>query len=157
MRENMKTGVQAGSALIEALVAVLVFSFGILALVSMQSASIRSTADAIYRADASFLANQIIGQMWVAAPATLAAFSNGPSATAAGAEACPSGGAVSGEAAVASWLADVDRLLPEAVDSRQQITVVGDVVTVRVCWRDKSAGAGVYHNHVASAQINKNL
>ncbi len=55
---------QSGSVLIEAMVAGVVFSFGLLALISMQSAAVRSTTDAKYRADASFLANQVIGQMW---------------------------------------------------------------------------------------------
>jgi type IV pilus assembly protein PilV len=51
--------------LIEALIGILIFSIGILALIGMQGAAIRNTTDARYRSEASFLANQIIGQMWV--------------------------------------------------------------------------------------------
>jgi len=56
---------QAGVMLIEALIGILIFSIGILALIGMQGAAIRNTTDARYRSEASFLANQAIGQMWV--------------------------------------------------------------------------------------------
>ncbi|GAO37779.1 hypothetical protein SCT_3217 [Sulfuricella sp. T08] len=56
---------QQGSALLEALIGILIFSMGILAIVGLQAASIKVTADAKDRTDASFFANQIIGQMWV--------------------------------------------------------------------------------------------
>jgi type IV pilus assembly protein PilV len=153
MRSENNKQLQSGSALIEALVAVLVFSFGILALVSMQAASLRSTSDAKYRADASFLANQIIGQMWGVLPANLSTYATGSLATAAGAAACPAGAAT---ATPDAWLTEVGKLLPGADKNRQQITVVGDVVTVRVCWLDRSASPAAYHNHVVTAQINKN-
>jgi type IV pilus assembly protein PilV len=56
---------QAGVMLIEALIAILIFSIGILALLGMQGTAIKSTIDARYRSEASFLATQIVGQMWV--------------------------------------------------------------------------------------------
>ena len=55
---------QQGATLIEALVAVLIFSIGILAVVAMQAFSVRAVTDAKYRADASFLANQALGRLW---------------------------------------------------------------------------------------------
>ncbi len=55
---------QQGVALVEVLVAVLLFSIGILAVVGMQAFSVRAVTDAKYRADASFLANQAIGRLW---------------------------------------------------------------------------------------------
>lgn len=55
---------QAGATLIEALVAVLIFSIGILAVVGMQAFSVSAVTDAKYRADASFLANQALGRLW---------------------------------------------------------------------------------------------
>jgi type IV pilus assembly protein PilV len=72
---------QRGSFVLEALIAILLFAIGILAIVGLQSASIRNTAGAKYRTDASLLANQIIGQMWAAdkTNATLVAdFCGGP-------------------------------------------------------------------------------
>ena len=56
---------QTGVMLIEALIGILIFSIGILALIGMQGAAIRNTTDARYRSEASVLANQVIGQMWV--------------------------------------------------------------------------------------------
>lgn len=50
--------------LLEALIAILIFSFGILAIVGLQAASIKNGSDAKFRTDASFLANELIGQMW---------------------------------------------------------------------------------------------
>lgn len=56
---------QAGVVLIEALLGILIFSIGILALIGMQATAIRNTADARYRSEASFLATEVIGRMWV--------------------------------------------------------------------------------------------
>ncbi len=50
--------------LLEALIAILIFSLGILSLVALQGTSIQLTSDAKYRTDASLLANKLIGQMW---------------------------------------------------------------------------------------------
>ncbi|MFH2135738.1 MAG: type IV pilus modification protein PilV [Pseudomonadota bacterium] len=57
---------QQGVMLLEALVAILIFSIGILAIVGLQANSIKLSNDAKYRSDASFLANQLIGEMWMA-------------------------------------------------------------------------------------------
>src|ERR1041385_2452712 len=62
MRTNQK---QAGVMLIEALIGILIFSIGILALLGMQGTAIKNTTDARYRSEASYLATQIVGQMWV--------------------------------------------------------------------------------------------
>ena len=56
---------QNGSLLLEGMIAILIFSFGILALMGMQANAIKDSADVKYRATASLLANQIISQMWV--------------------------------------------------------------------------------------------
>jgi len=56
---------QAGVMLIEALIGILIFSIGILALLGMQGAAIKNTTDAKYRSEAALLASQIVGQMWV--------------------------------------------------------------------------------------------
>lgn len=56
---------QKGVALLEALVGILIFSIGILALMALQAQSIRNTVEAKYRNEAAYLANQILGTMWV--------------------------------------------------------------------------------------------
>jgi len=54
---------QAGVVLIEALLGILIFSIGILALIGMQSVAVKNTADARYRTEAAFLASGIINQI----------------------------------------------------------------------------------------------
>lgn len=55
---------QQGVVLLEALVAVLIFSMGVLALVGLQAAMVKNTSDAKYRSEASFIAQQWIGMIW---------------------------------------------------------------------------------------------
>ena len=56
---------QSGVMLLEALIAILIFSIGILGIVGMQASTIKASRDAKFRADAGLLANELIGQMWV--------------------------------------------------------------------------------------------
>lgn len=134
-----------GSVLLEALVGMLIFSIGILALVAMQAESIRNTSEARYRNDASYLANQIIGRMW-ADRANLASYAHRPGGTP-----CASTGTASAYAGVTDWLADVDLILPNPTSTRRQIIVgANNLVTVGLCWQ---TGNGTPHNLVVSAQI----
>lgn len=59
-----KANSQKGVVLLEALIAILIFSMGILALVGLQAAMINNTAENKYRSDASFIAQERIGRMW---------------------------------------------------------------------------------------------
>jgi len=52
--------------LLEALISILIFSIGILAIIGLQVSSIKLANDSKYRADASLLANQLVGAMWAA-------------------------------------------------------------------------------------------
>ena len=71
VRANGLRRMHEGSALLEALVAILIFSFGVLGLIGILAGSIRATNDARYRAEAANLANAVIGDMWATAPAEL--------------------------------------------------------------------------------------
>jgi type IV pilus assembly protein PilV len=55
---------QRGIALIEAMIAILIFAFGVLGLVGLQVAMTRAQGSAKFRADAAFLGSQVIGTMW---------------------------------------------------------------------------------------------
>ncbi len=68
---------QRGIMLLESLIAILVFSLGILAMVGMQAVSIAHTSQAKYRADASFAANKLIAQMWVDSDANMPLYATG--------------------------------------------------------------------------------
>ena len=62
---------QTGAYLLEALVGILIFSFGILGIVGLQAQAIRFTNDSEYRAEAVYLANSLISEMWTVNRATL--------------------------------------------------------------------------------------
>ncbi|AKR42114.1 hypothetical protein [Methylophilus sp. TWE2] len=55
--------VQKGSVLIESLVALVIFSMGVLALVGLQSAMIKNSSDNRYRAEAQLIAQTHIANM----------------------------------------------------------------------------------------------
>ena len=55
---------QSGSYLLEGLIAILIFSFGILGLIGLLGSSIRITNDARYRTEAANLAGAMIADMW---------------------------------------------------------------------------------------------
>lgn len=138
-------GKQQGSMLIEALVAILIFSMGILAIVGLQATSVKLSTDAKYRSDASLLANQLIGQMSVAAPDTatlIAGFSS------------PNG------ADYLTWVASsVQPNLPGVTGARLPTVAVVAVnaatqVTVTLRWQAPSeADASTVHSYIAIAQI----
>lgn len=53
-----------GIALIEVLVALLIFMLGVLGLIGLQSSMTRAQTDAKARADAAYLASELMGRMW---------------------------------------------------------------------------------------------
>lgn len=56
---------QSGMLLIEAMIAVLIFSFGLLGLVGLQAVSTQNSTNAEERTRATMLANDIVSVMWV--------------------------------------------------------------------------------------------
>lgn len=57
---------QRGIVLIDAMIAILIFSVGILGMVSLQGSAIEMTGAANYRINAAMQADQVIAQMWAA-------------------------------------------------------------------------------------------
>ena len=53
-----------GIALIEVLIALLIFMLGVLGLVGLQATMTRAQTDSKSRADAAYLATELIGRMW---------------------------------------------------------------------------------------------
>jgi type IV pilus assembly protein PilV len=64
----MNRKLESGVVLLEALVAILIFSIGILAIVGLQGAAVRTASEAKYRSEAAFLASELIAQIWADAP-----------------------------------------------------------------------------------------
>ena len=138
---------QAGVMLIEALIGILSFSIGILALIAMQATAISNTTESRYRTEASFLANQIIGQIWVdrgTNNANIAAYD-----TTSGA----------GTTARAAWITKVASTLPGVTAGGTNsptiaVSAVGGAqqVVVTVFWKRPDANAPT-RNFTAIAQI----
>jgi len=64
MTRDVRPARQRGVLLLEALIGILLFSIGILAVVALQASATKAVAQAKFRSDASLLADQIIGQIW---------------------------------------------------------------------------------------------
>lgn len=149
----MSRRLQSGVMLIEAMVGILIFSIGVLALVGLQAVAIKASAEAKYRADASYLANAIVGRMWNEPAANLVNYRHYPDSTAG--ELCQPTGDASENANVTAWLGRVAALLPGADATLQQIAVdtTTNQVSVAVCW--VSPQDSLPHRHMIIAYINK--
>lgn len=121
---NIRHQSQSGAALLEALLGILIFSLGILAVVGMQGSAIKASADAKYRSDASLLATQLIGQMWLT------------DRTASALEEFQGGNGADG-AAYTNWLEDVQVLLPGSQSALPRVTVnpANNQIIVELFWR----------------------
>lgn len=63
MRLPISRNAQSGVVLLEALIAILIFSLGVLGIVGLQATMLSGVADAKYRNEASFFANRLLGEM----------------------------------------------------------------------------------------------
>ena len=144
-RHRPRRHAQSGVVLLEALIAILIFSLGILAIIGLQAQSIRNSAEAKFRADASYLANQIIGRMW-ADRANITSYAFQPTGTN-----CSFGGANTPYAERDAWVTSVTRALPGATAANQQIIIgANNLVTVTICWVSNTG----QHNYSVTTQIN---
>lgn len=121
---------QAGVMLLEVLIAILIFSVGILAVVGMQVTAINNVNDSKYRSEAAFLTNRLLSQMWTDA-GSIASY------------AYPGSGTV--PAKLTTWINDptvgVNKLLPNAAGVPPTVTIIGasakgGQVTITVFWRN---------------------
>lgn len=125
---------QHGFTMIEVLVALLVFSVGVLGLVGTQATAVRMATDARDRSSATFLADQLLARMLISDPATAASFAH----RATGTTTCTPSGTASANAIVTGWLAEVAAQLPNAAATAQQVVVDATTgqVTIRLCWQN---------------------
>lgn len=141
---------QVGSVILEALIAILIFSIGILSLVGMQATAIGNVADAKYRGTAGFLTDQIVGTVWATRLNTVANASNVVAANPDPTFACNPCTAVNGNTYTQAWAANgVAAELPNGTAS---IAISGAVVTVTVGWQPPRATTA--HQHSVSTTIN---
>jgi type IV pilus assembly protein PilV len=110
---------QHGVTLLESLLGILLFSIGILAVVALQTVAVRTVAESKYRMDASFLADEVIGQMWTNRPNLASYEYNGGAAP----------------TVLAKWVTRVQNALPGVAANPPVIDVTGNVVTVTIFWQ----------------------
>lgn len=146
---------QTGSVILEALIAILIFSIGILALVGLQATAINNVADAKYRSTAGFLANQIIGTVMATSQSNISA-SGVQAITPDNGFCTPApclGGTANAQALTAAWVNSVASALPNTTGvNAPSIAVAGSAVTVTISWQPPKDTQS--HRHAVSAFIN---
>jgi type IV pilus assembly protein PilV len=152
---------QRGVILIEALIGILIFSMGILALVAMQTAAVSAQSDAQYRIEAGSMVDKLLYEMSLnvdrttsgSLQASLASFAH----QATGGN-CNFTGIASANALVTSWVTEVTAArtgLPGSTAAMQQIlvdTTNFNQVTVTVCWMGPNETTA--HKHTVISYIN---
>ncbi len=169
---------QHGSILIEALIAFLIFSVGILGVIGVQASTINVTLEARYRSDAAFLANQMIAQIWADGPASFSGYDCG-------------GGCLStnSNAKISDWVRQIQPsgstpgFLPGVSDSTNKPTILVNAtaatvsrtfnpalcdgsttailepsqVMIVLCWKSPQQGQSAdSHSYVTSTQVQFN-
>lgn len=119
---------QRGIVLIEAMVGLLIFSFGVLGLIGLQASMTKAQTGAKFRADAANLTNELLGVMWSDAPANVVNYS---SANCTGNPRC------------VDWLAKVDKQLP-AAQTTVAVTAATGQVDITIRWTQPGEGEHRY-------------
>lgn len=145
MKSN-RANLQSGVILIEALVAILIFAIGILALIGLQAAAIANTAEAKYRSDAALLASQLITRVWIDDKANIPNYDT-------------SSGGAANNSALTAWKAEVKAALPQATGANAPtVSVVSNAggfdIVVTVKWH--KPGQPDKHQFVSAARIDHN-
>lgn len=135
---------QAGAYMLEALIGILIFSLGILGIVGLQAASLRTTNDNSIRAEAVYAASNLLGQMWTDSQGALVANYSSPGgvtykAWAAGLKATQGG----------AWVRDPTVTFNDAKSNSQQ----GSYVTVTIFWQTPG---GEQHNYSTNGVVGIN-
>ncbi len=134
---------QAGVMLLEVLIALLIFAFGILGLIGMQAVSIKLTGESKYRAEAAMFVDQLVNQMWADDRTNAALVANYDSTV--------------GGNKYTEWKNQIQTTgtgLPGASGANAPIVAidVNNVVTVTVYWQAPEETAA--HKYVTVARLN---
>jgi type IV pilus assembly protein PilV len=138
---------QQGIMLIEAIIGLLIFLVGILAMLALQATAISVQSDAQYRIEAGHLTDRILGAINAGitrdtqgnvTPASLAAFQHQPAGAI---DSCNYSGGASASSDVTDWVTAITTTpatrLPGSTASMQQILVNGNYnqVSITICWQ----------------------
>lgn len=137
---------QRGSFILEALISIVIFAVGMISLMGMSAQAVNQIGQTKYRNDASYLAQELIGELWVSA--------NAPSAfdytawKARVAAALPGGAGVVGDAPVAG-----DAEYPLGCKNPGTGKPSSDRVCIKITWADKESDE---HFFVTTTEVVKN-
>lgn len=123
-----------GIVMIEALVGIVIFAFGVLGLVGLQASMTKAQTGARFRADASNLSDELLGVMWSDAAANLPSY-----ATAS----CDS------YTRCSEWKAKLQNQLPSAT-STVTIDATSGQVDIKISWTQPGEGQ---HQYQTSAMV----
>lgn len=119
-----------GLSLIEVLVVIVLFSFGLIGMVGLQAKAVQNSVSAEDSARAALLANDMVSTMWANSTVSL------PSAT------------------VSAWNTAVGdataRGLPNGAGT---VTVAAGVATITVTWRAPHEPSGTVHTYTTQVQM----
>lgn len=143
---------QKGVFLLEALIGILIFSFGVLALVAMAATAVTVQSDAQFRTEAMNLAQRVSSDIWtgvdrtkqtingaemsVVTTTSLDDFQHAPTGSN-----CAFSGGASARQEVLDWENAVKATLPGSGNGMQQVKVssaTNNQVTITICWRAPS-------------------
>jgi len=116
MRSFARPGMR-GVVMIEVLIALLIFMFGVLGLVGLQASVTRAQTDSKFRADASYLASELQGRLWSDLP-HLSSYNGSSCAT---------------TLLCAEWQSKVSASLPQGTGSVTVNATTGDA-TITITW-----------------------
>ena len=123
---------QSGSFLLEALISILLFMVGLIALLGVSAQAVNQLGQSKYRNDASYLAGEVIGEMWVT-PGTASAYVASANFT--------------------NWQTRVAATLPGGTASA--VMSGSNQVELKIYWPDKK-DPGITHLYQTTAEIAKN-
>ena len=157
-----RKALQSGSFLLEALIAILIVALGVLGSIGLLARSVQDVDEAKHRGEAAYLANLLIGQMWVTDRVTANLTANFASVPGTG-------------VGYVDWQALVAQRLPNAGVFVQDVTVAAgpiattttnSLVTVTLRWcppadwdgtNCRATTTGQPHEYNAHAMIGANL
>ena len=155
---------EEGVMLIEALIAILIFSIGILAVVGMQATAIKNVTESKSRSEAAFLAEELMAQMWIDQNISPAPVQVNTSNVNVANYNYPGSGSVPARLGTISpptgWIGRVTTKLPGATNVLPKVTITngtpsGATVKIEIFWQlPEEATLGLPpHSHTVMASI----